>query len=123
MLRFVTFEDEAGRATGFEASGHAGDAAKGGNLSCAAASALIQTLVSGFSCELGLDLDLKTGAGGYLACRVIGRPEPDVQDRIELLLRVVGRGLETIAEMDKTKSTVVRSERRREVTRSMDNGT
>lgn len=123
MFCFATLEDEAGRATGFEASGHAGKAVKGENLPCAAASALIQTLVSGFSCELGLKLELRTERDGYLACHIIGKPQPDVQERIELLLRVVERGLKTIAEMDETKSTVVRSERRRDVTRSMDNGT
>ncbi|HOG64247.1 MAG TPA: ribosomal-processing cysteine protease Prp [Spirochaetota bacterium] len=123
MLRFVSLYDEAGRPVGFEASGHAGDAAKGGNLACAAASALIQTLVDGLSGEMGLTLSLTTGKDGFLSCLVQGVPDQAVQDKMELLLRVVGRGLESIAEMDRTKSTVVLRERRREVTRSMENGT
>jgi uncharacterized protein YsxB (DUF464 family) len=123
MLRFVIIEDEAGRAVGFEASGHAGSSARGKNLSCAAASALIQTLIGGLSGELGLELELKKGKSGFLSCRIEGEPNPALQEQIELLLRVVRRGLDNIAEMDVTISSVVRTSRQRDVTRSKDYGT
>ena len=98
MFRFTVLEDGTGRLSGFEAAGHAGTAVKGANLACAAASALVATLIGGLKDELGISLLVEQGADGFIRCRFAGEPGPERRVAAEMLMRVFARGLASLEE-------------------------
>ncbi len=70
--------DADGILRGFDASGHAGSVARGANLACAAASALLRT--AGRLCaERGIVLEGGAEARGSMRCRVAPRVAGDTE--------------------------------------------
>jgi uncharacterized protein YsxB (DUF464 family) len=100
MVAFVVLENNEGQVLGFEAHGHAGSAPRGENLACAAASLLIQTLVTGIKDEVRVPLEVQEGAGGGLSCCFARVPAVSEQEKIDFLVRVVERGLRALQQMD-----------------------
>jgi uncharacterized protein YsxB (DUF464 family) len=113
MFAFVILEDKNGQALGFEARGHAGERKKGENLACAAASFLVQTLITGIKDEAELPLEVVRGKSGELFCRFAQEPLPAQRESIEFLLRVAERGFGDLGRMD--KNAVIRVERKRDM--------
>ena len=112
MFAFVILEDKNGQALGFEARGHVGAREKGENLACAAASFLVQTLITGIKDEVRVPLEVVRGESGEFSCRFAGGILPPQRERIEFLLRVAERGFGSLGQME--ANAVVRVERRRD---------
>jgi uncharacterized protein YsxB (DUF464 family) len=110
MFAFVVLENQEGQALGFEASGHVGTLPRGENLACAAASLLMQTLITGIKDEVRVPLELAREADG-LSCRFARTPGQEEQERIDFLIRVIERGLADLQEID--QNAVIRVERKR----------
>ena len=71
------FQKQNGKLTGFEISGHAGVAARGKDVACAAVSSAVQltvNLLAEFGCKP------EASAAGSVKCRITD--EPDCGDRI-----------------------------------------
>ena len=91
MMRFP-----GGRLCGFSSRGHAGYAASGKDIVCAAVSALTQTCVIGLTEVIGLDADVRCSEEDGIHCMI--RPETDAegQRKAELLLETLQAGLASI---------------------------
>jgi len=111
MFAFIILEDKNGQALGFQARGHAGDREKGENLACAAASFLVQTLITGIKDEVGIPLEVVQGKSGELSCRFAGPILPQQREKAEFLLRVAERGFGDLGRMEKSVDVRVLRER------------
>lgn len=86
-----------GLRTGFLMRGHAGFAAHGQDIVCAAVTALAETAVLGLRDALGIPVDV-TRRDGYLECHLPDRLAQDLRERADLVLHTMELGLLDIAE-------------------------
>ena len=96
MTKVTLFRSE-GRAVGFEAVGHAGDAPEGENIVCAAVSAITQTAIEGLSGYLGIK-----GAMSIAEAQLYYMLPDDISNEAwhdaETILETMAWGLRSIAE-------------------------
>ncbi len=96
MVSVTILRDEEGGVAGFEATGHAGFAERGGDIVCAGVSALTQTAVLGLARRLGAPLEV-VQRPGLLRCRVGGDASREVRKRAQDILETMVLGLREIA--------------------------
>jgi len=94
MVKVTLYYDQDDRVTGFEVEGHAGFAAYGEDIVCAAVSILAQTAVMGLEHFLDPKPEVKVEKG-FLSCRL---PDlmPDIDfNRADAILKAMALGLES----------------------------
>jgi len=92
MIR-VTLYGEGGQLTGFDCRGHAGFAAQGKDIVCAAVSILTTTCVNALESVAGVKAEVKAGEG-----RMTMRLPQDAGHDAQVILSAMRQGLRDIAE-------------------------
>lgn len=96
MIRVTFWRGRDGELGGFRVTGHAGYGPKGGDIVCAAVSALAQTAVLGLEDQLEGKPEV-TISDGDLQCRLPADLSPAGARTARVILRTLEVGLNTIA--------------------------
>jgi len=89
MIRVKTSRDRFGCYNGFSCSGHAGFAAVGSDIVCAAVSALTQTTILALEQLVNLDLNV-TAEEAFLKCVWENAPETIAKSNLLLQAMILG---------------------------------
>ncbi|MCL2741937.1 MAG: ribosomal-processing cysteine protease Prp [Oscillospiraceae bacterium] len=109
----VTVLTSGGSPIGVEIRGHAGYAPKGGDIVCAAVSALGYTLVNALIRIVG-SADYEEGRGGALTCRMPGGLDEAMEGKARTVVETVVAGLESVRDNGEySRYVAIRHEERR----------
>ena len=99
MIRVTIDQAEDGRIRGFTLAGHAEYAEPGRDIVCAGVSAVTFGTVNALEALLHVDLDCETDEeSGLFKAAVPPCPDPETEERLQLLLRSMVVMLESIEE-------------------------
>lgn len=96
MIKVTIYRTNTGWIQSFTMSGHAGFANHGEDIVCAGASAVSFGAINAIMKLTDVDPVIDMGEGGYLRCTVPDDLEPNVQEKVQLLLEGMVVSLQTI---------------------------